>query len=341
MDSNINFDEINIDALLALINGLEYNKDTDKYIFKGVTYKLENIIPLNTILAEYKFVSDTDLVDVVTVTCSRKYSIPVFDGFNKVKIDRRATKAQYERAYYFEKTKLKRAKEREEKEPRLRIKKVKEIKPKKEYAPIKCAYCGKEFTPKNRTHIYCSRLCQHRFNSKKQCKANEESRKTDKVCPICGKVFRANNWRIYCSKECYKVSQKIKRSKRYLRDKYNVENEKLTPLMDDSFLNIVEGQSISVKLTRYERNYKNRAEAIRIHGITCLSCGFNFNEFYGKELARNFIEIHHIKPVSQGEQIVNPKTDLVPLCANCHAMIHREKNPPMTIKEIKNRYKRK
>lgn len=105
-------------------------------------------------------------------------------------------------------------------------------------------------------------------------------------------------------------------------------------------LNIVDGQSSTVKLTRYERNPKNRAEAIKIHGTTCLACGFNFNDFYGKELAKDFIEIHHIKPLSQGEYNVNPNTDLVPLCSNCHSMIHKEKIPPRTVEEIKNRYKR-
>ncbi len=105
-------------------------------------------------------------------------------------------------------------------------------------------------------------------------------------------------------------------------------------------LNIIDGQSSVVKLTRYERNPKNRAEAIKIHGTTCLACGFNFNDFYGEELAKDFIEVHHIKPVSQGEYTVNPKTDLVPLCSNCHSMIHKEKNPPKTIEEIRNRYKR-
>ena len=105
-------------------------------------------------------------------------------------------------------------------------------------------------------------------------------------------------------------------------------------------LNIKEGQSTTIQLTRYERNPKNRAAAIKIHGTTCLACGFNFNEFYGKELAKDFIEVHHIKPVSQGEYTVNPKTDLVPLCSNCHSMIHKEKHPPQTIDEIRNRYKR-
>ena len=32
---------------------------------------------------------------------------------------------------------------------------------------------------------------------------------------------------------------------------------------------------------------------------------------------------------------VNPKTDLVPLCSNCHKMIHKNKDKPLAIEELK------
>lgn len=38
--------------------------------------------------------------------------------------------------------------------------------------------------------------------------------------------------------------------------------------------------------------------------------------------------------VRGGEYEVNPKTDLIPVCPNCHAMIHRQ-NPPLSIQELK------
>ena len=31
---------------------------------------------------------------------------------------------------------------------------------------------------------------------------------------------------------------------------------------------------------------------------------------------------------------VNPQKDLVPLCSNCHKMIHRNAKQPLTIKEL-------
>ena len=51
----------------------------------------------------------------------------------------------------------------------------------------------------------------------------------------------------------------------------------------------------------------------------------NFEQTYG-ELGKDFIEVHHLHPVSQGERKVNPIEDLIPLCSNCHSMIHRQED---------------
>ena len=32
---------------------------------------------------------------------------------------------------------------------------------------------------------------------------------------------------------------------------------------------------------------------------------------------------------------MNPETDLVPLCANCHAMVHRRRTTVTSIEELK------
>lgn len=61
-----------------------------------------------------------------------------------------------------------------------------------------------------------------------------------------------------------------------------------------------------------------------LHGgrIVCECCGFDFTKAY--DIDDEYIEIHHRFPFSQteGEHPVNSQTDLVPLCANCHRMIH-------------------
>jgi 5-methylcytosine-specific restriction endonuclease McrA len=85
----------------------------------------------------------------------------------------------------------------------------------------------------------------------------------------------------------------------------------------------------------YERSPKNRRLAIQIHGTICTVCEFNFDETYGKEYADGYIQIHHIKPLSGYEGKVDPETDLVPLCANCHAMAHRRRATVTSIQELK------
>ena len=86
---------------------------------------------------------------------------------------------------------------------------------------------------------------------------------------------------------------------------------------------------------RYERDPVNRRKAIEIHGCTCCICGFDFELVYG-ERGRGFIEIHHTKPLSEneGEIVIDPKTDLVPVCSNCHRMIHRRKDDVLTVSEM-------
>lgn len=91
---------------------------------------------------------------------------------------------------------------------------------------------------------------------------------------------------------------------------------------------------------RYERDPANRKKAIKIHGITCKVCNFNFEEIYG-ERGSDFIEVHHRKPIHtfEGEaQLINPLTDLIPVCSNCHRMIHRRSDSVLTVEELKDIY---
>lgn len=87
---------------------------------------------------------------------------------------------------------------------------------------------------------------------------------------------------------------------------------------------------------KYERNPVNRKKAIEIHGLKCSLCGFDFEKVYGKR-GKGFIEIHHTKPLStlEEEQIVDPATDLIPVCSNCHRMIHRRKDNILSIVDMK------
>lgn len=97
-----------------------------------------------------------------------------------------------------------------------------------------------------------------------------------------------------------------------------------------------EGDLVELHLTKHERNRDLRKRCIEIHGWRCKGCGLDFKEKYG-ELGTEYIEVHHLYPISQtdGEHTVDPATELVPLCANCHAMIHRLKGEEMTIEKLR------
>lgn len=96
-----------------------------------------------------------------------------------------------------------------------------------------------------------------------------------------------------------------------------------------------EGAKKTYQATRYERNPRNRLEAIRIHGTTCVVCEMDFGVRYGA-WGEGFIEIHHLNPLAYNgdEQDVDPATDLVPVCSNCHRMIHRH-GKVLTVQEAK------
>ena len=96
-----------------------------------------------------------------------------------------------------------------------------------------------------------------------------------------------------------------------------------------------EGSKSTVEVNRYERSKINRAACITAKGCACLVCGFDFRQKYG-DIGNEYIHVHHIIPVSKlGESYaIDPIDDLVPLCPNCHAMVHR-RSPPLSIDELK------
>lgn len=98
-----------------------------------------------------------------------------------------------------------------------------------------------------------------------------------------------------------------------------------------------EGAKQTVQVNRYERNPEARAKCLEIHGIRCEICKMSFAETYGT-FAKDFIHVHHITPLHQISESyeVNPETDLIPVCPNCHAMLHRQENGiPMTVERLK------
>ena len=96
-----------------------------------------------------------------------------------------------------------------------------------------------------------------------------------------------------------------------------------------------EGAKSTICVNRYERDPKARSQCVKIHGLDCKVCGVNFEEIYGW-IGKHYIHVHQLIPIasiSESYQI-DPLKDLVPVCPNCHAMLH-ERNPPFTVDELK------
>ena len=94
-------------------------------------------------------------------------------------------------------------------------------------------------------------------------------------------------------------------------------------------------------MNRYERNPEARAKCIEIYGTRCYVCTMSFEFTYGT-FARDFIHVHHKKALHQIAESyeVNPETDLIPVCPNCHAMLHKNNDGiPIDIEKLKSFFK--
>jgi len=105
---------------------------------------------------------------------------------------------------------------------------------------------------------------------------------------------------------------------------------------EDTELDLPEGAISKIQINKYERNPLNRRRCIEKHGAICKVCSFDFEKFYGP-IGAGFIHVHHIIPISQigSDYLINPEKDLVPVCPNCHNMLHKNKDKPYTIEELK------
>lgn len=131
----------------------------------------------------------------------------------------------------------------------------------------------------------------------------------------------------------YFVLQKIDSSVKY--------SEILTSEDDEEF---PEGRNLERLHKSKERNKRLIIQAKKDfiqknNGLFCEVCGFDFEEIYGN-LGENYIEAHHMKPLSEFDNEVNTKiSDLLMVCANCHRMLHR-KRPWLQKEQLKSILKR-
>ena len=103
---------------------------------------------------------------------------------------------------------------------------------------------------------------------------------------------------------------------------------------------IPEGAKHRVMVNRYERDPVARSRCLEHFGYGCQVCGLSFEERYG-DVGREFMHVHHKTPLSEiadhDNHVVNPLEDLVPVCPNCHAMLHRPEGQTLTVEELRQR----
>ena len=106
-------------------------------------------------------------------------------------------------------------------------------------------------------------------------------------------------------------------------------------LVDYSVEGYEEGTKTEIHVSKYERNPLNRKICLAAKGYKCSVCGFDFENYYG-EVGKKTIEVHHTLLVSEmgANHVVDPIKELVPVCSNCHTIIHK-KNPPYSVDEVK------
>jgi 5-methylcytosine-specific restriction protein A len=103
----------------------------------------------------------------------------------------------------------------------------------------------------------------------------------------------------------------------------------------DENLKYAEGKTKLVLVNSYERNQVARQKCIDHYGSFCQVCTFDFGNVYGN-LGKDFIHVHHVIDIATigTEYSVDPIKDLIPVCPNCHSMLHKKK-PAYLVKELK------
>ncbi|HNH44812.1 MAG TPA: HNH endonuclease, partial [Agitococcus sp.] len=103
----------------------------------------------------------------------------------------------------------------------------------------------------------------------------------------------------------------------------------------DENIKYAEGKTKTVLVNSYERNQVARQKCIEHYGALCQICSFDFGKIYGN-IGKDFIHVHHVVDIATigNEYSVDPIKDLIPVCPNCHSMLHKKK-PAYSIDELK------
>lgn len=93
---------------------------------------------------------------------------------------------------------------------------------------------------------------------------------------------------------------------------------------------------IPVLVNAYEQDPFSKLHCLQAHGTVCKVCSLDLERTYGK-LGIDAIHVHFLptKNGMNGGFILDPVRDLVPVCPTCHAMLHRGRDEPLRIEDLK------
>ena len=117
----------------------------------------------------------------------------------------------------------------------------------------------------------------------------------------------------------------------------SIVDEEVTEEVTEEYL---EGEELVITHLSHERNAevillaKERFKNSHYGNLFCEICGFDFKSTYG-ERGADYIEAHHIRPISVRSRNEATKVDdIALLCSNCHSIVHR-KQPWLSMLELK------
>jgi len=85
---------------------------------------------------------------------------------------------------------------------------------------------------------------------------------------------------------------------------------------------------------RFENDPDIRMKVLKRKGMSCAICGFNYENYYG-DVARGYIQIHHIIRDEDHMEEYDIEKDFIPICENCHGILHRNKENNISVSELK------
>ncbi len=105
----------------------------------------------------------------------------------------------------------------------------------------------------------------------------------------------------------------------------------------NGLLPIREGAEKRQWIKKYERSTEARERCLKHYGsAVCQVCDLDMGQMY-PGVGAGFIHVHHIVPLSLvGEDYkLNPEIDLLPVCPNCHSMLHQRPGEPYSPAELR------